>query len=101
MMVSSSVDLPTPLRPSTARLPCSGKSIEMPCSTTASPSPAVTLSSLSKESAMLAFAQIDLTHARIGGNFGRRALGEDRTADQHDNVAGKAEDHVHVVFDEK
>ena len=37
MIVSSSVDLPTPLRPSTARLPRSGTSNEMPSSTTASP----------------------------------------------------------------
>ena len=37
MMVSSSVDLPTPLRPSTARLPCSGTSSETPSSTIESP----------------------------------------------------------------
>jgi hypothetical protein len=37
MMVSRSVDLPTPFRPSTARLPFSGTSSETPSSTTASP----------------------------------------------------------------
>jgi hypothetical protein len=37
MIVSSNVDLPTPLRPSTARLPLRGTSNETSSSTTASP----------------------------------------------------------------
>src|SRR4029079_19653051 len=98
MMVSSSVDFPTPLRPSTARLPCSGRSSEMPCSTTASPEPAVTLSSLRSDSAMFALAQVNFTHAGIGGDFGRRTFGENGSPHQHDDVAGGNEDRqpVHV-----
>ena len=50
---------------------------------------------------MLARPEIDLAHARIGGDFLRRALREHGAADQHDDVGGEAEHDVHVVLDEQ
>src|SRR6476659_1155153 len=105
MMVSNSVDLPTPLRPSTARLPFSGTSSEMPSSTTASPYPARTSRSVSRGSAMACtmtrFAEVDLAYARIGRDFLGRTFEEDAPADHNDDAARKAEHEVHVVLDEQ
>src|SRR5438093_3377365 len=101
MMVSSSVLFPTPLRPSTARLPFSGTSSETASSTTASPYPARTALSASSGSAMAPSAEIDLAHARIGGDLLRRALGEDAAADHDDDPAREPEHDVHVVLDEQ
>src|SRR5579885_1018996 len=101
MMVSSSVDLPTPLRPSSARLPCSGSSSHISCRTTASPYPAVTWSSLSSASAMLARPQVHFAHLWIGGNLRRRSFGEYGTADKRDDMAGEAEHDMHVMLDEQ
>ena len=47
---------------------------------------------------MFAGPEIDFAHARVSGDFGGRALGEDRAADQHDDMAGEAEHDMHVVF---
>src|SRR5205809_403684 len=96
-MVSSSVDLPTPLRPSTARLPFFGTSSEMPSSTTASPYPART----SRSSSMLGLSEIDLAHARIAPDFVGRAFDQDAAADHDDDAAREAEHHIHVVLDEQ
>src|ERR1043165_3749678 len=101
MMVSSSVDLPTPLRPSTARLPCSGNASETSCSTSASPYPARTLSSESSVSGMIARPEINFAHARISGDFSGRSLSKNRAPDQHDDVAGEAEHDGDVVLDKK
>ena len=46
--------------------------------------------SVSSGSAMFALAQIDFAHARVGGDLGRRAFGENRAADQHDDVAWRS-----------
>src|ERR1043166_684725 len=106
MMVSSKVDLPTPLRPSTARLPRSGTSSEMPSSTTASPYPARTSSSTSSGSAMTrpvtaGLAEIDLAHARVGRDLVRCAFEEDAAARPYDDAARKPKHEVHVVLDEQ
>src|SRR3954452_20255334 len=106
MMVSSSVDLPTPLRPSTARLPCCGISSDMPSSTTESPYPARTPSRTSSGSAMTGpvmtrFAQIHFAHACIGRNLVGRAFEQDAAAHHHDDAACEAEHEVHVVLDEQ
>jgi len=37
----------------------------------------------------------------MGGDLGRRAFGVDGATDHHDDVAGKAEHDMHVVFDEQ
>src|SRR5262249_40371251 len=101
MMVRSSVDLPTPLRPRTARLPPSATVSVMPSSTTASTYPARTASSASSVSATAGPAQINLAHARLGGDFFRRALDQDAPCRHHDDAAGETEHHVHVVLDEQ
>src|SRR5258708_40048043 len=101
MMVRSSVDLPTPLRPRMARLPPSGTAIVMPSSTTASPYPARTSSSASSASAMARPAQIDVAHAHVGGDFPRRALYQDPPAHLHDDAMLKTKYDIHVVFHDK
>src|SRR3979409_349946 len=106
MMVSSSVDLPTPLRPSTARLPCCGISSETPSSTTESPYPARTPSNASSGSAMTRtimtrFAKIDFAYACIRRDLIGRAFEQDAPAHHHDDAAGEAEHKIHVVFDEQ
>src|SRR5438093_13760357 len=99
--VRSSVVLPTPLRPRTARLPCSGSSSETPSSTTASPQPERTPRSARSGSAMAAFAQVDLAHLRGGADPLRSALREDAAAHHDDDAAREAEHDVHVVLDEE
>src|SRR5216684_1081016 len=99
MIVRRRVDLPTPLRPSTARLPRSGNSSEIPSSTIEPPYPAHTSFSASKGSAMARPAKIDLAHTRICGDFIGRTLEQDASADHYDNAAGEAKHEVHVVLD--
>src|SRR5262249_22923751 len=101
MMVRSTVDLPTPLRPRTARLPPSATVSVMPSSTTASPYPARTASSASSVSATAGPPPIKPAHARLGGDFFRRALDQDAPCRHHDDAAGETEHHVHVVLDEQ
>src|SRR5258707_106248 len=101
MMVRSSVDLPTPLRPRMARLPPSGTAIVMPSSTTASPYPARTSSSASSASAMARPAQIDVAHAHVGGDFPRRALYQDPPAPHQDKAMRKTKSEIHGVLDEQ
>src|SRR5215813_3041803 len=101
MTVSRSVVLPTPFRPSTARLPCSAISSETSSSTTAEPYPARTSSSTSSGSAMAPAPEIDFAHARVGGNLGGRAFEQDAPADHHDNPAGETKHDVHIVLDEQ
>jgi hypothetical protein len=47
---------------------------------------------------MVALAQINFAHARIGRDFGRGTLGENRAAHQHDDMGGEAKHDMHVVF---
>src|SRR5207247_5725843 len=101
MMVSRRVDFPTPLRPSTARRPCSGTSNEMSSSTTASPYPERTFLSASSGSAMARSAEIHLAHARIGGDPVRLALHQDPAAGHADDPAREPEHHVHVLREAK
>src|SRR5262245_52433115 len=101
MIVSSSVDLPTPLRPSSARLPPSGTANVMPSSTPEAPEPPRTSSSASSASAMTRPAQIDLAHPRVGSDLLRCALDQDAPADHHDDALREAEHDVHVVLDEQ
>ena len=46
-------------------------------------------------------AEIDLAHARVGGDLLRRAFEQNAPADHHDDAAGEAEHEVHVVLDEQ
>src|SRR5262249_35327833 len=101
MTVRRSVDLPTPLRPSTARLPPFGTAGGLRSSPTASPYPARPPSSASKASAMARPAEIDLAHARVGGDFLGRTLQQDPSSDHHDDTMCKTEHDVHVVLDEQ
>src|SRR5438132_3114537 len=95
MMVRSSVLLPTPLRPRTATLPFCATANETPSSTMASPYP----ERMSRSSSI--FPEIHLTHARIAADLVGRAFDQDAPADHHDDAAGEAEHHVHVVLDEE
>src|SRR5262245_51233257 len=101
MTASSSVVLPTPLRPRTARLPCSSTASEMSSRTTASPYPARTPSNASSGSAMTRTPEVDLAYARIGGDFLGAAFDQDATADHDDDAACESEHDVHVVLDEE
>src|SRR4030081_1102446 len=87
--VRSSVLLPTPFRPSTARLPRSGISKLMSSSTTASPYPARTFLNERRASAMRGPSEIDLADAGIGRNLLGRAFQQNAPADHHDDAAGK------------
>src|SRR5262249_33262902 len=100
-MVRSKVLLPTPFRPSTARLSPAGISSDTSSRTTASPYPARTFRRASSVSGMPGLAQIDLAHARIGGYLVRGALDQHAAADHHDDAAGEAKHDVHVVLDEE
>src|SRR6185312_6684968 len=46
-------------------------------------------------------AEIDLAHARVGGDFGRRAFGQDRALYQHGDAPRQAEHQIHVVLDDQ
>src|SRR5882672_11206082 len=98
--VTSSVVLPTPLRPSSARLSPSRSVNEMSSSTTEAPYPAVTPSSASR-SAMLRLAEIDLLDARIPGDLLRRAFRQHLATDEYGDAFGEAEHEIHVVLDEQ
>src|SRR2546421_6113738 len=95
MMVRSSVLLPTPLRPRIATLAFCDTLSEMPSSTTASPYP----DRISRSSSI--FPEVDLAHARVMGDFVRRAFDQDAPAHHHDDAARETKHHVHVVLDEE
>src|SRR5439155_500272 len=101
MMVRSSVDLPTQLRPRMARLPPSGTASLMPSSTMASPYPARTSSSASSASAMARPTQIDVAHAHVGRDFPRRALYQDAPPYHDDDAMRKTKYEIHVMLDEQ
>src|SRR3989304_5926238 len=96
MMVPSSVDLPTPFRPSTASEPRSGSESAISSSTTVAPYPARTPPRRNKSGMPL--TEIDLAHPVISGDFRRRALDEDRPLREHRDALRKPEHHVHVVL---
>src|SRR3984885_472306 len=109
-MVRSSVDLPTPFRPSTARLPCCDSVSDTPSSTTAEPYPARTSSSVSSGSAMMrarsahrhfveGLASINRADARLTWAWLRSARDQHAPADHDDDPCGKAENQLHVVLD--
>src|SRR3954449_10405410 len=92
MIVRSSVDLPTPLRPKSDRRPFAGSSKAMPSSTTASPYPART-----SRSASMGLAEIHLAHRTVVRHFVRRALHEDAATGHYDDAASEAEHHAPFV----
>src|SRR5215831_17962152 len=100
MSVTSSVVLPTPLRPSSARLSPSSSRNEISSSTTAPPYPARTPSTASS-SPMRGLTEIDLLHPRVARDLLRSALDQHRTADEHRDALREPEDQTHVVFDEE
>ena len=55
----------------------------------------------SSSSAAMALSKIDLAHALVARDLVRRAFDQDAAADHHDDAAGEAEHHVHVVLDEQ
>src|SRR5438445_74072 len=93
--VSSKVLLPTPFRPSTARLPRSGIAKLMSSSTTASPYPARTFLNERRASTMHRASEINLADAGIGGNLVGRAFQQDAAADHHNDAAGEAKHQLH------
>src|ERR1700719_3237331 len=106
MMARMSVVLPTPLRPSTARLPARASSKVMPSSTTASPYPArrsQTAKSVSDPDSGTACSapEINLAHPLVRGDFLRRALDQNAAADHHDDTFCKSKNEVHIVLDEQ
>src|SRR4051794_35315663 len=96
MIVRSSVLLPTPLRPRTARLWLAPSESEMPSSTTASPYPERT-----SRSSSMGLSQVHLAHARIASDLVGGSFEQDAAADHHDDAAREAEHDVHVVLDEE
>src|SRR5712691_5632373 len=100
MMVASSVVLPTPFRPSTARAPRSGSSRAMSSSTTVSPYPARTSRRLSA-SGMVLLAEINLMHAPVLGDFFRRPLDQHFALHQDGDALREAEHEIHVVLDDE
>src|SRR3954447_7323822 len=99
MMVRNNVDLPTPLRPSTARLPFSGSSNATLSSTTESPYPARTSRMASSGSAMVALPQIDVPHPLVGRYLRRGAFHQDRARHHYDDAGGETKHQLHVVLD--
>ena len=53
------------------------------------------------QSDMVALAEIDLAHARVGGDLRRRALDQYCALDQHGDAPREAEDEIHVVLDDQ
>src|SRR5258706_9428241 len=100
MMVASSVDLPTPFRPSTASEPRSGTCSDTSSRTTVSPQPARRLST-ARRSATLLFAEVDLAHALVRRDLLRRAFHQDGAGGEHRDTRGEAEHQVHVVLDDQ
>src|SRR3981081_3166114 len=106
MIARISVVLPTPLRPSTARLPACATSKVTPSRTTASPEPArrsqTARSAPDADSGMACSApQINLAHPLVRGDFLRRALDQNAAADHHDDAFCKSKNEVHIVLDEQ
>src|SRR3954466_3824753 len=97
--VTSRLVLPTPLRPSSARLSPSFSVNDTSSSTIDSPYPAVTLSNTSN-SVMFRLPQINFLDARVRRNLRRRPFGQHLAAYQHRNAVGEAEHQAHIVFDE-
>ena len=50
---------------------------------------------------MLCLAEVDLLHARIARDLGRRAFGEELAPDHDGDALGEAKYQIHVVLDEK
>ena len=48
-----------------------------------------------------ALAEIDRLHLRIAAYLGRRSLGDQRAAVEHENAVGMLEHHVHIVLGEE
>src|ERR1700747_1215710 len=100
MMVRNNVDLPTPLRPRTARLPFSGSSKPTLSSTTESPYPARMSRIASSGSAMVCLAQINHAHPLIVGDLRGRSFDQDRARDHHDKTGREPKPQLHIVLDE-
>src|SRR5688572_31088983 len=90
----SVVDLPAPLRPSSATTSPGATSSATPNRTCALPYPASSRLTSS-------IAKVDLAHACIAPDFRRRARGYHFAAVQDDHPVGEAEHHVHVVLGEQ
>ncbi len=100
MTVSSSVDLPTPLRPSTARLPFV-RHFERNVVEHHGVAVARAHARAAQAAVHDGFTEVDLAHALVARDLVGRALHQDAPAHHHDDAAGEAEHHVHVVLDEK
>src|SRR3954462_9586904 len=81
MIVARSVVLPTPLRPSTASDPRSGNASATSSRITVSPYPA--RNEERRSASAMGFAQIDIAHAAIGGDFLRGSFDQDLALYQH------------------
>ena len=100
MMVATSVVLPMPLRPSTASAPPSA-SVKRDIGQHDRLAVAGGQSVDAQELSHAGLAEIDLAHARIGGDLGGRAFDQHRAVHQHGDALGEAEHHVHVVLDQQ
>src|SRR5258706_11880170 len=100
MIVSSGVDLPTPLGPMMDRLSPCARGRSMPSNTCVPPYPAVTPFNV-MFSGIERAAEVDRAHFAVGGDFRRRALGKDAAAHQHRDAIGKTEHEVHVMLDDE
>src|SRR5258706_11156311 len=100
MIVSSSVDLPTPLRPMMDRLSPGASARSIPSNTCVAPYPAVMPFNASVSGIQRA-PEINRTHLAVGGDFRGRTFGENRAAHQHRDAVGEAEHEVHVELDDE
>src|SRR5262245_34378379 len=83
-----SVVLPIPLRPSRASDWPSARAGEIPLSTTASPYPALSRSTVNN-SGIERLAQIDRLHAGVARNLLRRTVDKQRAINQHGDAIGE------------
>src|SRR5579859_1895908 len=99
MMVASSVVLPTPFLPSTAREPRSGTWSATSSRMTVSPYPA-RRPERCRASAMR-LAQIDIAHAAIGRDLVGPAFDQHLPLHEHRDAIREAEYEIHVVLDDE
>src|SRR2546430_7144867 len=100
MMVARSVVLPTPLRPSTASEPRSGRVSSTSSRTMVSPYPECSLL-ICRASGMVLLAQVHLVHALVARNLLGRPFDQHLALHQDGDALREAEHEVHVVLDDE
>src|SRR3954454_11098599 len=107
-IADSRVVLPTPLRPSTARISPAGSSNEISVMTWVAPQPALTRSQTSEViplllpvSSMVAMPQIDIPNKAVRCDVLRRSFDNDLPRHQDADPLRKSRNQFHIVLDEQ